>query len=183
MTQGELMAHVRTYIAKARRHWSKFSVKTRRAFIAIGAGISLVLIILIWRGGAGEARAIERVLAQDRTYAQQRNDAASRGAAASDAIAQYVARMKSLDFSGCPPEFREAYIRHANAWQGMQIQLASEPSGWDAFLTGFLKGLNGQLDGGSFQMEADRKKHLEKIQASWGEVEAIAARHGAHIQP
>jgi hypothetical protein len=102
------------------------------------------------------------------------------GIKADVAIGLYSDQMKDIDVKKCPPEFREAFIRHANAWYFMSSQMAKEPQSFvDAFLDGFFNALSGELDGGEGRRQRLRNARMEEIKTTWAEVEAIAAKYGA----
>ena len=54
---------------------------------------------------------------------------------ASGVVAQYVAGLRAIDLRGCPSDFQKAYLRHIQAWESLQNQMASNQG-----LSGFLKG-------------------------------------------
>ena len=84
---------------------------------ACGCGGALALLILLifligvgvwWSSKQSEARAIERVLAADRGTSQN-----------ASSVAEIVQRMRAIDMSGCPVDFRQAYLAHIDAWVEM----------------------------------------------------------------
>ena len=127
-----------------------------------------------------EAKAIERVLADDRTTD---DDASS--------IAQIVQRMRSIDMTGCPKEFRKVYLDHINAWEQMAA-VEQESIAWDnrydsggTWVEAILRGL--MFDYGMFgEADAARNRVLEmkrnasaNVYATYTVVQQIAIDHGA----
>gem|GEM_PF-3056837 len=183
---------------------SRGSNAFKYAALACGGVIALMLcvivIVLITRDGspvvAGDSgassaarqqarmrSAIESVMATDNQMFDRMNSSVSSGTPPAQAIASYAARLKSIDMSQCPPEFREAYLRHANAWQGLGMQIDKEPQSFiESVLYGFLNGLRGEFDGGLGRLQREHDSRFEAVVTTWGEVEAIAVRYGARLQ-
>lgn len=127
-----------------------------------------------------EVQAIAAVLEADKTLSSQIEGKITSGTPAKEAVMWYVSEIDELDLSACPTDFRLAYTEHVGAWRGMVIQLQSEPdSVIESIIYGFAKGLGGDLSGGVNESLQARKLHLSKIQATWTEVEVVAARYGA----
>lgn len=175
---------------EAAKAWRWLSSLPRR--LLLGGAACVVALVLLVRGcgpdagptGPNYARPIERALTLDRKFSEEARQQTEAGTSPANAVAGMAERMRSIDLSACPPEFREAYVRHAAAWRGMAGQLKSEPDGVvEGLVIGFLRGLGGQLDGGASEMQAARNHHMRAIQSTWGDVEATAARHGAKLQP
>lgn len=138
---------------------------------ALVVGLFVVILVGIAIFGGSDKSAIESVLAQD-----------ARTTDGATSVAQIVQRMQSIDTSDCPADFREAYYRHAKAWEGLAEQIASEPqSGGEAFLSGFLRGLQGDFTGGVGDMMDARNYWSHQIKTTFTEVEAIAIKHGAKL--
>jgi hypothetical protein len=64
-------------------------------------------------GPAGE---IEKVLYQDQNIARQGGNMQRQGYHKADVVYWIVPRMKAIDTSDCPADFRMAYLEHCNAW-------------------------------------------------------------------
>lgn len=136
----------------------------------------------IQREQARMRSAMESVLAKDTELSKRIKSHISSGSKPADAIATYASALKSLDMSQCPTEFREAYLRHANAWRDFALQVGKEPQGFaDGVLQGFLNSLSGEFDGGAGRLQKARDNRMEAVSSTWGEVEAIAVRHGARL--
>ena len=133
---------------------------------------------MVFKAGifSSDARAIEAVFKEDATTQfdlPQDNR---------QAVQLIVARMRAIDTSDCPGDFRAAYERHIHAWEGMRDQILSEPNGFlDSLLTGFIHGLSGDLTGGMADMAAAENYWLLQIRETWNEVRAIAIQHDAKI--
>lgn len=182
-----------------RIQWLKVGLLGCGGIIAVLlAGILVVGIILVAQrpGGStgdnstsGEDRkqavmraAIERILAADHELSARLGNAITPETKPAEAIAAYAAGMKAFDMVECPPEFREAFIRHAGAWEAFALQLAKEPQSFgEGVLQGFFNALDGEADGGTARMQRARDARFEHIQSTWGEVQAIAARYGATL--
>lgn len=146
-----------------------------RAIVLI---VLVVVCFLVFKAGifSSDARAIEAVFKEDATTQfdlPQDNR---------QAVQLIVARMRAIDTSDCPGDFRAAYERHIHAWEGMRDQILSEPNGFlDSLLTGFIHGLSGDLTGGMADMAAAENYWLLQIRETWNEVRAIAIQHDAKI--
>lgn len=98
-------------------------------------------------------------------------------------LASYCSAMEQIDTSDCPADFRVAYTQHIRAWRDVQAAVAQLP---DGFLDGFFMGLfNGvvrrELDGGANRLEGNLNRAIERVRATWEEVEKIGAKYGAAI--
>lgn len=146
-----------------------------RAIVLI---VLVVVCFLVFKAGifSSDARAIEAVFKEDATTQfdlPQDNR---------QAVQLIVARMRAIDTSDCPGDFRAAYERHIHAWEGMRDQILSEPNEFlDSLLTGFIHGLSGDLTGGMADMAAAENYWLLQIRETWNEVRAIAIQHDAKI--
>ena len=158
-------------------------------YSALGA-LGLLLLILIASSGNSDTKitpagAIEQVLARDRELSIEGRKAVKGGQSPRQAVVSVVQGMKAIDLRDCPPDFREAYARHASAWDAMAAELRQQP---ETFGEGFMLGLGnmlarGEVDGGQQRLAQLRDRRLEDIRVSWAEVEAMAARHGAMLPP
>lgn len=139
---------------------------------ALVVGLFVVAIVAIVIFGGSDKSAIESVLAQDALTTEE-----------ATSVAEIVQRMKSIDTSDCPADFREAYYRHIRAWQGMAEQVASEPQSFgEGFLYGLIKGFEGDYTGGLGEINEARNYCSQQIKTTFQEVEAIAIRYGARLQ-
>ena len=141
--------------------------------------IGIVAIILlgwyfVWRPAA-ERSSIRTVLVTDHAISV----AASQKAGLSDIawdqskmVGGIVSCMRQIDLSGCPDDFREAYLRHIDAWAGYQ-NVAESYGGW----TGFIKGF---VTAGAAMIPAYQEGSAaqQRIASSWNDVLTAAQRHG-----
>jgi hypothetical protein len=107
------------------------------------------------------------------------------------AIAEQCAKQRSISLSGCPSEFKTAYLRHIRAWEDHAVVIRDMPpipSFLEGLLIGFARGIQGDFTGGSGEMDAEIRawkaefKHSEtELTQSWRNVEDIATRHGANL--
>jgi len=155
--------------------------RTRR-HVTLAVLVPLAVATLSSCAGSADsdAEAIAAVIQADKTLWSQIEGKMASGMSSKEAVMSYVGEIDELDLSACPTDFRVAYTEHVGAWRGMVVQLQSEPDGViESIVYGFAKGLGGDLSGGVNESLQARKSHLSKIQATWTEVEIIAARYGA----
>ena len=119
-----------------------FLALSQQAKIALIFGAAIVVIFLLRSCFPSDARSIEHVLELDHRYGQEMQQQVAAGANRVQAVAAVAEKMRAIDLSGCPSDFREAYVRHAAAWRAMALQIQQEPDGaLEALLMGFLNGL------------------------------------------
>ena len=99
------------------------------------------------------------------------------------AIANYCAQAEALNLSSCPADFRVAYRHHIHAWRKVQ---AAVQELLDGFLEGVFIGffnslLRGELDGGVSRLLSNVENAEKQVEATWMEVEKIAAKYGAAL--
>ena len=138
--------------------------------------IAICFLVIKFEPFSSDARAIENVIKEDaKTQLDLPQDNRQ-------ALRLIVTRMRAIDTSDCPGDFRAAYERHIHAWEGMRDQILSEPEGFlDSFFVGFLHGLAGDLTGGTADMAAAENYWLGQIRDTWNDVRAIAMKHNAKI--
>ncbi|MBO4422054.1 MAG: hypothetical protein J5879_01340, partial [Clostridia bacterium] len=91
-----------------------------------------------------------------------------------------VSRMRAIDTSDCPGDFRMAYERHIHAWEGMRDQVLSEPDGvLESLFVGFINGLSGDFTGGLADMGKAEQYWNQQIKDTFNEVRAVALKYGA----
>jgi hypothetical protein len=115
------------------------------------------------------AQAIESVLRADYENADRRK--AKLGTDLKQAHTEYVESMRRIDLRDCPPDFRAAFLKHADAWGEMLILI----NRYDGF-AGFLKSL-------TREPEAEEAEVRKQIRDTWRQVELIAMEHGAKTTP
>lgn len=129
------------------------------------------------------AAIIESVLQQD--------VAASVGAQSASAV---VTRMRSIDLSGCPSDFKSAYVAHIHAWE-LMAQVESEAAAHraenevgavmvESFIRGFLGdpfGKVNELTAAEDQLQRNAQSAGQQIRDTFHRVEEIAVAHGANL--
>lgn len=104
--------------------------------------------------------------------------------------AEHVAAMRNVDMSNCPPDFREAYMKHIHAWEQeaavyeAKMKLDNDEDG--AAVAGVLATLfDSDATPWSDHVQAEQKiKSLaasasEQVSSTWRDIETIASRYGA----
>jgi hypothetical protein len=129
---------------------------------------------------AAHAEAIKKVIHED-------------SLTGTDPTPGHAAAMRRIDLSACPDEFREAYVRHIQAWdtraQVEAARIALENGTGAAMVGGALATL---FDSAATPF-ADHARRLEMnkqdaaaaraaITSTWNEVEAVASRYGVQFQ-
>lgn len=126
-----------------------------------------------------------RVLEADRDLSAKRkmvNPATSTPTQVANAIGQYCAAADRLDMSDCPAEFRVAFRHHLEAWGKVEVAVRRLPEDFlEGTLVGLVNGLTGELDGGYSRMVGALKSAEAEVNATFQEVEKIAAKHGAAL--
>ena len=99
------------------------------------------------------------------------------------ALGTYCDGLKRIEMADCPADFRVAYRQHARAWRDAQAAVRQLPDGFlEGFFMGFFNGLlRGEGDGGTGRLQGELKRSLERVRASWEEVEKVAAKYGAAL--
>ncbi|MFG0258270.1 MAG: YybH family protein [Phycisphaerales bacterium JB043] len=129
-----------------------------------------------WSPDADYREAIRRVLREDDRLASIRNGAVEERPI-HEVIREYADALWTMNFEGCPGDFREAYYRHTMAWDAMVGVLA--PYGE----------MRGQMHDVMDELTAEDAPSRERVQtgldavwSTWGDVEDSVVRHGAHEQ-
>lgn len=138
--------------------------------------ICFCLLITLGITGCGNSykSAIQNVLQQDNAFSSQIDTDSI------DSIRQYTANMRSINLSSCPPEFRQAYISHIQAWEQAIYVLESLPQSFEeSLLVGFLNGLAGDITGGAADYNDAINQCQVNIEQTWQNVEQIAAYYDA----
>ena len=131
-----------------------------------------------------DVSAIEMVLWQDQMAAQQGQMFQNAGRGGAAAANWMVGRMKAIDTSSCPTEFRTAYLKHCQAWQDMVEQLRTERREMaERLLTFALKAaVMKNADFSLLHGSEGRKRCVEAIRNTWKDVELIAVQAGAKLR-
>lgn len=103
-------------------------------------------------------------------------------------VEQYVASAREMDTSNCPRDFADAYTRHIAAWSDFAASMRAHPhipSEEEAFVSGYIRGLNGDATGGAEQLTQeiaswrnDLGAKNEAIRATWQEVQRLKQNYG-----
>ena len=164
-------------------------------------GIVIVILVIlgyffIWKPGAERREAERRILAErceaerriqaerswiravlltDRTVGQ----AVARQAGLADIawdqsqmVGKIVEGMRQIDLSGCPDDFREAYLRHIDAWAGYQ-NVAESYGGWTGFIKGFFT-----MGAVAIPAYTESSAAQRRVKSTFDDVLASAQRHG-----
>lgn len=149
--------------------------------IAIAASISLA--------GCGamtankRRNAIQRVLDQN---ARVTDNATS--------VAQIVSRMRAIDCSNCPSDFRQAYVTHIHAWEMLaSVETQAKQYGTnyfsgEAMIESFIRGAMGDPFGkaqeaiaAKNQLQQSYQYATNQIKLTLNRVEEIAVGYGASL--
>ena len=159
------------------------------AIIVIGAG-------LLYQGEGGKlfgpdglsgrfwrADAIHQVLRAD-----------SRTMAGADSVATVVVRMRRIDLSKCPAEFRTAYLGHIHAWEllaaferdaiAFDTNFNSGGALFEAFVRGLMQDPFGKAREATAELNrlrASYQKATTEIRETYQRVERSAIAHGAAL--
>ena len=143
------------------------------------AQLSILLLVLAASKCASipftTAFEIDRVIAEDKRLSLQADKDIAQGMSRKDALDKMTRGMRQIDLSACPPEFREAYTRHIQAWESF-----ANEHGIDGFFKALLTGVLIALTSNPTPLVAyiaDQKGISQDINDTWKEVEAIAARY------
>lgn len=153
--------------------------------------LAVVIPIVVVVGGivayttlrTSATRAIERVLQLD---AKAGNGAST--------VSDVVAQMRAIDLSGCPEEFRAAYLGHIHAWEEMVIveqafsAYDAESNSAGALVEAFVRGFLGDPLGKMNEDIAARKELQDQyrvarqgVRDTWHVLEKDAVARGAAL--
>ena len=134
--------------------------------------VQLVFLTLLLAGcGDAKEAAIRSVLVEDARLATVREQHAE--SAPKEAVLNYVDSMGQIDMSGCPEEFKRAFLKHRTAWSQLILFIEKYEGFWGG-VNSFLEGLGGDAHYGEEKLE----KISKAIQDTWTEVELSASRYG-----
>ena len=130
-----------------------------------------------------EATEIEQVMKQDAVCNQ-----------GAKSVADVVSRMRAIDTSTCPNDFRAAYLAHLHAWDMMAdveqgaiaLKNESESAGMmvESLIRGFLGdpfGKASEVMDAQGQLQKKYKEAAEQVKMTFHRVEEIAVAHGARL--
>jgi hypothetical protein len=165
----------------------------------LGSGLVLVLVAVVFVAirfvgdspqraeiptqQVSDATRIESVLQQDVTTNSGTQSAAD-----------VVARMRAIDLTGCPNDFKSAYVAHIHAWELMAdvqreaaAHRADSESG-SAMVESLIRGFMGDPFGkaneivtAENQLQRSYQTALQQIRATFQRVEELAVTHGANL--
>jgi flagellar basal body-associated protein FliL len=111
-----------------------------------------------------------------------------------NSVAEVVNRMRAIDMSGCPNDFRAAYLGNIHAWEAMAdveqqaIQLKKEGDSSGAYVEAFVRGFMGDPFGkvkdemqAQNQLQQNANSAKQQIQQTFNQVEEIAVAYGANL--
>ena len=153
-------------------------------FLLVVAGCTVAIL-----AGCGDSTAkknrlvIQKVLDQD---AKVTDNATS--------VAQIVLRMRAIEYSECPADFREAYVQHIHAWELLEQvevqakQYDAEYNSGGALFESFIRGAMGDPFGKTHeaitatkQLRQNYQQAAFEIKSTLNRVEEIAVRYGATL--
>ena len=150
----------------------------------IGAtAFSCVVWVLV--SGCGQSRsvaAIERVLQADKETSQSRS------------VAEVVSKMRAIDQTDCPNDFKAAYLAHIHAWESVAvverkaIALKAESESTGALVESFIRGVLMDPFGKTNEIKAEFR-HLQgeyeaasrDVKQTFEKVEQLAVANGAKL--
>jgi hypothetical protein len=131
----------------------------------------------------GAVNNIERVLAEDRVASKQ-----------ATSVADVVARMRAVNASGCPNDFKAAYLAHIHAWETMAtveqeaIAFKSRNDSAGVMVESFIRGFLGDPLGTANEIAAEQSELARdynvasrQIKATYDRLEEIAVGQGANL--
>ena len=138
--------------------------------------ISLCVALLVGGCSRSPSSAIEHVLNKCANDAKFVNQSTMSSAQAATYLAD---EWQKTDTRDCPPEFREAFQEHVNAWREASTCF-SEDTPLNAFLEGFASGYtqDPSLFGASHQKAAIA---AQNINSTYDRLVNIAAAYGARV--
>jgi len=153
----------------------------------IGCVVIIVLILAgigfwIYRSGQSDDKeAIEQVLKSD-----------SRSTVNTTSVAAVVSRMRRIDLSKCPNDFKAVYLEHIHAWEQLAdverdaTTFDAEFNSGGALLEAFIRGFMGDPFGKANEGNAEQRriraryqKAMTEVRETFQRVEVSAARYGA----
>jgi hypothetical protein len=109
-------------------------------------------------------------------------------------VAEVVERMRDIDTSACPGDFRSAYLTHIHAWQDLadvernviafKKEANSDGVVVEAFIRGFLGdplGKVNEIEAAQTQLQRDYKEARSSIRQTFNHVEDVALSYGATV--
>lgn len=152
------------------------------AFYSLLILVVAVAVCMGFQGcNASEAQAIQKVLEQRQALEREIKNASPGKTITGPEMVALADRMKHLDISACPPDFREAFIRLAGELRLAGQVMKQYP---DLASVVFDVGLNllaGEKDAGLSGMKEELNAAARALLVRQTEVEALAVRYGAKL--
>lgn len=130
------------------------------------------------------ADSIEKVILHHQENEQQLTQNIKQGMTQSDALATYVQAILRIDLSECPPDFREVFIRYANACEGVAQHSARRPQRKSTWSTLW------ETDAEEEERKAELRRYLEEhrqyceaVRIMWGEIRVVLVRYDIKCDP
>jgi hypothetical protein len=142
------------------------------------------------QSGSSGAMAVQdrivRILVAEKLLSKKHNSSITSNTKPSQltvVLRTYCEEANQLDLSGCPADFRVAFRHYIAAVGDMQQAAAQMP---EDFAQGVLMGalnsaLLGEADGGVGRIQGNMNLAMERMKATYAEVERIGAKYGAAL--
>ncbi len=165
-------------------HSSKLWANERSRYFAIG-GVCVVALLMWFRSGSSsnDVRNIERVLAED-----------AKTTPGATSVAQVVTRMRAIDLTDCPNDFKAAYLAHIHSWEAMggieqeAIAFKTESESGGAMVESFFRGMLGdplgkmnEINAAQGHLKARYEYASQELKSTYNRVEEVAVAHGATL--
>lgn len=157
----------------------------------------LVAVVLVAIHFAGDASQIHEPTHRQPSAAAQIESVLQQDAAASAAaktVIEVVSRMRAIDLTGCPNDFKSAYLAHIHAWE-LMVDVEREAAAFKAdsesgaalvesFIRGFLGdpfGKVNEISAAQNQLQKNFQTASQQVRDSFHRVEELAVSHGANL--
>jgi hypothetical protein len=114
--------------------------------------------------------------------------------AGAQTVAEVVARMRVIELTGCPNDFRAVYLAHIHAWESMAdvereaIAFKAESEAGAVIVESFIRGFLGdpfgkanEITAAQNQLQRNYQAASKQVRESFRRVEEIAVAHGANL--
>jgi len=111
-----------------------------------------------------------------------------------NSVAEVVNRMRAIDMSRCPNDFRAAYLGNIHAWEAMAVveqqakQFADENNSVGTYVEAFVRGMMmdpfgkaNEIKQAQNQLQQDFNSAEQQIRQTFNQVEEIAVAYGANL--
>jgi len=85
-------------------------------------------------------------------------------------LPNYLSELRAIELTTCPPDFREAYLRHLHVLEELDAWAPRDPSVLDTFIFAL-----------TTNIPADVTEFDRRLKTTWQEVEILALRHGVSV--